>query len=144
MSRSAAFASAALRHLRDARMLARPSLDQAWHLVGFGPECALKACLSQEWQPRAVGHQTTLTGVAAEWILELDPIARRRGATAPSDPLQGWTTNVRYDRTGTAAASNIDIDAVIAVATQAVERQLADLWTSGDLEDDVLREGPAS
>jgi hypothetical protein len=52
-------ASAALRHVRDAKILAAgaaPSPDQAWHLIGFGSECSLKAGLSAEWQGKAIGH----------------------------------------------------------------------------------------
>lgn len=54
------FLSAALRHMRDAEHLLGPgehtSLDQAYHLSGFGPECARKATLSRGSLDKALGH----------------------------------------------------------------------------------------
>lgn len=96
-----AMASAALRHVRDARRLcegAPPSLDQAWHLAGFGPECARKAALSDASLHQRLGHDLDdpeLTG----WALALDAGAQR-WAWTPA-PTTAWRPSHRYDPTGT-------------------------------------------
>jgi len=56
-----ALVSAALRHVDDAQALLAVSPVQAFHLAGFGPECARKAALtvpgaSQGTMDKAIGH----------------------------------------------------------------------------------------
>jgi hypothetical protein len=107
--------SAALRHVRDAEHLAAPhannSLDQAYHLAGFGPECARKALLEIRWLDKAIGHAFLgpSEGVI-EMALALDPFARRYrttewGTVFPT--LSNWTQNVRYDPTNTYSERNV-------------------------------------
>src|SRR5215212_4601191 len=75
--------SAAIRHLRDAEFLASVaapdrSLDQAFHLAGFAPECARKAALPRSTFDKAIGHGTTdASELSLEWALAHDPRARR-------------------------------------------------------------------
>ena len=92
-------ASAALRHIRDARRLCAPpaSLDQAWHLAGFGPECARKAALSDPRLRRLLGHDAEDAALLS-WLLSLDPRAQR-SVTTPA-PTGGWSPQDRYERTG--------------------------------------------
>ena len=62
--RRASFISAALRHTRDAEHLLASgphrSLDQAFHLAGFGPECARKACLSESWADKTIATRSSV------------------------------------------------------------------------------------
>src|SRR5689334_9632843 len=101
--------SAAIRHLRDAQLLASiappdRSLDQAFHLAGFAPECARKATLSRPMFDRAIGHGTTeASELALEWALAHDPRARRYGIdmdewSARYPELKVWNEGVRYER----------------------------------------------
>lgn len=120
-----------------------PSPDQAWHLLGFGPECSLKAGLSAEWQGKAVGHAGALTHRLASWLLDLDPAAHRRTqAHVDHDPMPGWSPNQRYEETGWLATTTHDLGAALVDATVLVERRLAVLWTAGDLDAHVLRTLP--
>ena len=75
--------SAALRHARDAEWLASKanpnrSPDQAYHLAGYGPECARKATVRAPWLYRTIGHRFD---PASETVLDvavaLDPLALR-------------------------------------------------------------------
>jgi hypothetical protein len=66
--------SAALRHLRDAEHLAdattpHGSLDQAYHLAGFAPECGRKATIAADWMNKALGHDLGVVDeiMAALW-----------------------------------------------------------------------------
>jgi hypothetical protein len=138
-------ASAALRHVRDAVALASggvpPSPDQAWHLIGFGPECSLKATLSAEWQGKAIGHAGGLDSRLSGWLLDLDAGARRRSAEyAVQDAIPGWTPNHRYNATGWLATTMFDLPAALAAAQGLVEARLASLWTAGDLQTEALAE----
>jgi hypothetical protein len=101
--------SASLRHPRVAEQLVADgperSLDEAFHIAGFGPECAQAACLGEEWFARAVGHGFH-TGASEnlKFLLALDPSARRY---LPADwgaqyPIPNeWTVTSRYQPTGT-------------------------------------------
>ena len=139
-------ASAALRHVRDAKMLAAgaaPSPDQAWHLIGFGPECSLKAGLSAEWQGKAIGHAGGLDARLFGWLLDLDAAARRRSADyAAEDAVPGWTPNHRYMQTGWLATTSFDLPAALQTAEALVEVRLAALWTAGDVASHALRAAP--
>lgn len=140
-----AMASAALRHVRDAHTLAsgsRPSPDQAWHLIGFGPECALKAALSSEWQGRAIGHAGGMDARLSEWLLALDPAAHRRLiVSGRENPVPDWTPNHRYKRTGWLRTTSHNLPAVLADAADVVERRLISLWSAGDLSSEIFQEG---
>lgn len=129
-----ALLSAALRHTRDARALLVTSPDQAWHLAGFGPECARKAALSERFFDQVLGHDWT---PASEEILELaislDARAWRLrldgwGAALPA--LARWRPADRYHRTGRHAH---EAETLVSECEARVDRLLADLWMDGDL-----------
>ena len=138
----ASMASASLRHARDAQALAtgaHRSLDQAWHLAGFGPECSLKASLSDDWFGRAIGHVGGLTPRLAAWLLAVDPLAHRRlGSDGAEDPLHGWSPTVRYERTGWALDHDIDVNSDVDRAATVTIDRVAALWVAGDLTSDAL------
>lgn len=93
--------SAALRHVRDARsLLMEPgaSPDQAWHLAGFGPECARKACVEDSAVHKIIGHDVHDTELIS-WAMDLDP-RLPRPAPAPA-PTGAWRPEHRYECTGT-------------------------------------------
>ncbi|MFO7567317.1 MAG: hypothetical protein R6X02_32030 [Enhygromyxa sp.] len=101
--------SAALRHLRDAEHLLscqeRRSSDQAYHLAGFAPECARKACLAERWADKELGHDF---GDHAESCLALltsiDLQSLRyqsRGWEEQYPKLGQWKVGCRYEPTGT-------------------------------------------
>lgn len=128
--------SAALRHTRDAERLLEHascrSVDQAWHLAGFGPECARKACLTERWADIPLGHD--LGRDAADLLavaVSLDPVAWRLGLPKPAagDALASWNPNVRYAATGTA---NPDATrSAVATARGIVDDTVSDLWAAG-------------
>jgi hypothetical protein len=138
--RQLALLSASLRHVRDSEALldgtARPSVDQAWHLIGFGPECVRKACLAENWADKPLGHDL---GNRAEALLDfaiaLDPTAWRLGLVqaAPVAPFAKWTPEARYDRTGTAAEAATR--AAVTAARDIVDFAIVTLWSSGLLEE---------
>lgn len=139
-SRQLALLSAGLRHVRDSEALldetAHSSVDQAWHLVGFGPECIRKACLAEDWADKPLGHDL---GAAAALLLDfavaLDPTAWRLGLVqaGPVDPLAGWGPEVRYARTGTAIES--DTRKAVVAAREFVDLAVVTLWSSGLLDE---------
>ena len=136
--------SAALRHVRDAEHLAssgpHQSLDQAFHLAGFGPECARKACLSERWADKAVGH-----GFGAETehvlgvVLSLDVQAHRYHPESWNDrypALDSWTEVSRYWPSG--RADEAATTALVAAARSAVDEVVLALWSDGVLLGDAL------
>jgi hypothetical protein len=134
--------SAAQRHISDAEQLAMAgstylSLDQAWHLAGFGPECIRKACLRERAFDRALGHEFTPESEALlDWAIALDPQAWRYhllGWSKTVSRLAEWDPNHRYERTGKRPESNIR--ELVQGASGVVRRVICDLWTDG-----VLRE----
>ena len=131
------FMSAALRHLRDAEHLAgnheNRSLDQAWHLAGFGPECARKACFSERWADTAIGHDF---GDDSESVLDmlsnLDLHAYRRipkrwARTFPT--LQKWNVSSRYWPDG--RADETETLNLLEEGRRAVDAVLLVLWVDG-------------
>ncbi len=102
------FASAALRHVRDAEhLIARgpsASRDQAWHLAGFAHECARKACIDAGWVPKLLGHGfTNADEQVVDIAIALDPRAgrfpvRRWATRYPA--ISVWRADHRYERTG--------------------------------------------
>lgn len=141
-SRSHDLLSAALRHVRDAEHLALDgadqSLDQAYHLAGYAPECARKATLSTSTYNKAIGHGVGETSeIALQIALALDLGAHRYdlerwGARFPT--LARWTEVARYDRTGKRAAG--DVSAVVREAREIVDRIVSALWMDGALPRD--------
>ncbi len=131
--------SAALRHVRDAEHLLAPgphqSSDQAFHLAGYGPECARKATLALRHFDKLLGHDLT---TAAEKIVDiavaLDPIAHRyRSAWSERYPaFSNWNEQVRYKRTGTCDTE--EARALIHAARSAVDGIALALWADGRLE----------
>jgi hypothetical protein len=138
--------SAALRHVRDAEHLATPnhsgySPDQAYHLAGFGPECARKATLYYRLFDKPLGHTlgagaTTALGIA----LSLDPVAQRyqpRSFASIYRELAAWVPDCRYERTG----SRKQPQAIVREARDVVDGITAALWADGRLPDTFLARG---
>lgn len=129
--------SAALRHLSDAEGLLSTSPDQTWHLGGYGPECARKACLDDRWWDTVLGHDFGTTGdTALDVALSLDPAAARYELTGWSGRypnLARWDVAHRYQRTGTTpvtAASEL-----IDEAWSIVAPLVAELWADGVIQE---------
>jgi hypothetical protein len=129
--------SAALRHVRDAEHLASPgpgqSVDQAFHLAGFGPECARKAALSKRTYDQAIGHGVTQWSERAlSFALAADPAAHRYDLAdwAKDYPaLKAWTEQSRYKRTG---ACTVQVVATLLhEARSLVDRIVFALWADG-------------
>ncbi|AUX49000.1 uncharacterized protein SOCE26_105450 [Sorangium cellulosum] len=148
--RQSALLSAALRHIRDAEHLGAPgqphtSLDQAYHLAGFGPECARKATLSHRWSDKPLGH--TLGRPAdplLEFALALDPTAARY---SPLDwqtrypALSAWDPQCRYQATGSRRQQ--EVEQLLGEASRAVHEIVAALWADGRLPDGSFEAGRA-
>lgn len=138
--------SAALRHLADAEHLADASnphcsLDQAYHLAGFGPECARKAAIAASWANTSLGHDL---GDDAEAVLELalalDPAASRyevRGWEQAYPALAAWNPDCRYKATGTFERSQTD--PLVREAWLAATEILAAMWADGRIAMEALR-----
>lgn len=97
--------AAAIRHVADAEELLTSSPDQSWHLAGFGPECARKACLREETFDKMLGHELAeLSDRVVQLALVVDPSATRyavQGLTQRFPALSSWHVESRYERTGT-------------------------------------------
>lgn len=120
--------SAALRHVRDAEALLESSVDQAWHLVGYGPECATKALLPRSDFDRALGHD--LREELVELVRALGPAPRL--PARPSE-LRNWSVSVRYERTGTARRETAR--RAVEAARRFVHRVVADAWCEGRIDE---------
>lgn len=132
--------SAALRHLRDAEHLADPttphlSLDQAYHLAGFAPECARKAALAAPWLNKPLGHELGDDGEAIlSLALALDPSVARydlRGWELSYPSLARWRPDCRYVETNTYDASQVR--SLLDDSWQVVTEIMAALWADGRL-----------
>ena len=137
--------SAALRHVRDAEHLAakthaNSSRDQAFHLAGFGPECARKALLAVRWLDKAIGHGFEgLSENVIEVALALDPIAHRYHPTGwgtQYPTLTNWTEQSRYKPTNTYPEAVVC--AITADARRAVDFVFGALWLDGRIPDGRL------
>lgn len=138
--------SAALRHLRDAEHLGsvtapHASLDQAYHLAGFGPECARKAAIAAAWANKPLGHDL---GERVEWVLDfaltLDPTASRYAIEAWQEAypaLARWSPECRYKATNTYDEG--DVHELLRDAWNATAEVLAALWADGRLSLEMLR-----
>ncbi|MBM4060397.1 MAG: hypothetical protein FJ265_04755 [Planctomycetes bacterium] len=131
--------SAALRHIRDAEHLAaqgaHESLDQAFHLAGYGPECARKAVLSDRTFDRAIGHGVQRAAeLALRFALAADPAARRYDLedwSSAYPELANWSEQSRYERTGTRAVTVVN--PLLAEARSITDRITYSLWADGRL-----------
>lgn len=131
--------SAALRHARDAEHLLQEgpsrSIDQAFHLAGFGPECIRKALLDDSVFDTILGHRLDLGMESTlETILALDPAARRyapRHWSARWPALGTWTEQARYEPTGKRAPA--EVGALVLQSAEIVRETLAALWADGRL-----------
>lgn len=130
--------SAAGRHVRDAERLLQgrdASPDQAWHLAGFGPECARKACLEEAVLDHALGHELGPAGeTLLEWWIPLDPLAWRYhlAGWAQDEPhFAEWRPAHRYEASGTRHGD--PVRELVASARRRVNGVLADLWSDGRL-----------
>ena len=138
--------SAALRHLRDAEHLADASsphcsLDQAYHLAGFGPECARKAAIAASWANKPLGHDL---GDDAEFVLDLalalNPSASRyevRAWERTYPALAAWKPDCRYQATGTYQRSQTE--PLIRDASLAAIEIMAAMWADGRVALEALR-----
>lgn len=141
--RQRALLSAAARHVRDAeRLLNKPpsSPDQAWHLAGFGPECARKACLEDRVLDLALGHELGPGGEQLlEWWIPLDHSAWRYriAGWGVSEPrITEWSPNHRYDATGTWVGA--PVEELTGSARRLLDGVVADLWSDGRLQEGAL------
>jgi len=134
--------SAALRHVRDAEHLLAPgsyrSVEQALHLVGFGPECARKACLDETIADKALGHDIKGAGDAVvDLLIALDPSASRYGLAAYSSTLphlaKYWKPDCRYMATGKPEAIEQSVTTMVQEARTFVNACVTELWCDGAL-----------
>ena len=134
-TKASALMSAALRHVRDAEYLLdhapQPSPDQAWHLAGFGPECARKALLHERWLDQIIGHDSE--PLALDFALSLDARALRmaRGWGVRWPLLADWKPVARYERTGTKDVKRAR--ALVECARESVDLVAFELCTRGEL-----------
>jgi hypothetical protein len=131
--RGSILVSAALRHVDDAEHLLARSPDQSWHLAGFGPECARKACLEEGWLDRSLGHD--LNGISddvLEFALSFDVRAARYSLAdlARRYPkLSAWHVESRYDATGT--RTEMEARLLVHDASEFTYALAAELWMDG-------------
>lgn len=135
---ASAHLSAALRHVRDAEHLLDAhgdaqysSADQAYHLAGFGPECARKAVLATPWLDKVLGHEHGgHVDQVIEFAVSLDAEAHRYRAVLGSvQALSTWKVDCRYERTGRFAHS--DASSLVAAARALVDQTAIQLWCDG-------------
>lgn len=131
--------SAALRHVRDAENLQNNgSPDQAWHLAGFGPECIRKASIP-DWAHKCLGHeQGERVDLILDFILAMESGAWRYrlqdwGCTHPV--LGKWQPEVRYERSGYCEKKKLDVNSLVSVARELVDRLHAELWADGCIKE---------
>lgn len=137
-------ASAALRHVRDAEHLLtagdHQSVDQAYHLAGFGPECIRKAALSARWGDKVIGHDFSEDLEAQlDVLIALDPLSVRAGAEGFArrfPEIATWDVSGRYERTGT--IDEAEARKLVEAARRAVDETLLTLWLDGRLDDGAL------
>jgi hypothetical protein len=136
-----ALASAALRHVEDAKALASSSPVQAFYLAGYGPECARKAALTfaseieADALDKAVGHGFRKDAeTALALACTLDPLATRymlHDWKTRLPVLTEWSEQCRYvqsDQIGKKQASKL-----LDVASRLVEEVVTALWADGRL-----------
>jgi hypothetical protein len=136
-----ALASAALRHTADAAALAATSPVQAYHLAGFGPECARKAALTftskqeEDEMYKAVGHGFKKDAEAALAVAcALDPLASRyalRDWKARAPHVAGWDPQCRYEKSDHFTVRQAE--ELVGEASALVEDVVVALWADGRL-----------
>ena len=130
--------SAALRHMRDAEHLAsdseNQSLDQAYHLAGFAPECIRKAILGRPSLNKILGHDlSTTSNKVIEMALAIDPMAHRYQLDRePPESLSRWKPDCRYEKTGSKGTN--EAQPLLNDAQELVHGLIAELWADGRLE----------
>lgn len=131
--RASDLVSAALRHVDDAEGLLSSSPDQSWHLAGFGPECARKACLRVQTFDKMLGHELAeMSERVLDVALVVDPNATRyavRELTRRYPTLSRWRVESRYERTGTRSAE--DAQSLVRESAQLTHELAAALWMDG-------------
>jgi hypothetical protein len=147
-----ALASAALRHVEDARALVASSPVQASYLAGYGPECARKAALTfatekeAEELDKAVGHGVGDDAeVALALVCALDPLAVRytlRDWKSRKPDLKHWKDWFRYARSDSLTPKYAQ--RMLDAAEGLVDEVLAALWADGRLPhlEDLVRVKP--
>jgi hypothetical protein len=142
------FASAALRHIRDAEHLAvegtNVSRDQAWHLAGFAHECARKACTESGWVPKLLGHDfSNADEQVIDVAISLDPRAGRfpvRSWASRYPAISPWRADHRYERTGAAdRAAGRRVDDLVTQGRAAVDACVIALFMDGSLSIESIR-----
>lgn len=131
--------SAALRHMRDAEHLADAargpiSIDQAYHLAGFAPECARKAALSSAVYDKPMGHGGRASEAVLGMALALDARAHRYDLAswqARYPALARWSERARYEQTGTYRPE--ETDGLLREAREIVDRIAFALWADGSV-----------
>lgn len=141
--------SAGLRHVRDAENLAvdasHRSLDQAVHLIGFGPECIRKGCVDEQIADKAIGHNLlSAPDVVMEFLLAYDPEARRYDVGLGDGDLplckRYWRPDLRYERTGTADATlrASGVGEMLREVRRFVDGRVHALWCDGAIDEGAL------
>ena len=142
------FASAALRHMRDAEHLIADEMhvsrDQAWHLAGFAHECARKACIRDGWVPKLLGHDfSNASDEVVELAIALDPRAGRlpvRQWASRYPAITAWRPDHRYERTGTAEKDKErNIEDLVKQGREAVDACIVALFLDGSLAMESIR-----
>lgn len=131
------FLSAALRHVRDAEHLLAAtvdrSVDQAYHLAGFGPECARKAAIPARTYDQAIGHGVGRSSeLALDYVLSTNAAAHRydlKDWLKSYPQLAAWNEISRYEATGTRQVS--EVAAVVEQARKIVDQMTYALWADG-------------
>jgi hypothetical protein len=137
--------------MRDALHLAErgphQSLDQALHLVGFGPECVRKASFDEALVDRALGHDLReASDPILDFLVSFDPEAHRYGVEADHGELplmrrHRWNPELRYETTGEAQRrlGEVGVVQVVAEARRFVDERVLALWCDGAVETEALR-----
>lgn len=137
------FASAALRHIRDAEHLmaneVHVSRDQAWHLAGFAHECARKACIRDGWVPKLLGHDFSgVSNEVVEFAIALDSRASRvlvRHWRSRYPAIIAWSPEHRYERTGTLdKTNNRNLEDLVKQGREAVDACVVAIFLDGSLD----------
>lgn len=128
------FASAATRHLADARHLYRLSqFDNAAYHSGYVVECSLKAVIERTGiQPKEYGHRLVKLERDGLAIASLLAPGCVRYCPATSDVRQvsdRWTESMRYNRTG--ASSGGDCSTLVAAASRVWRSCVGQMFLDG-------------
>jgi hypothetical protein len=136
--------SAGMRHARDAEHLfdtanPRRSIDQAYHLAGFGPECTRKAIFSDRWFDKVIGHQLgDRADFTIEIVISLDPFTARyqpRDWASRFPALSEWNENCRYEKTGRRTEN--EVNSVLQEARAVVDELVLALWMDGRIDGEI-------